>query len=135
MKKEFVIVSVALLLSACATGGPNRGPTYMYEEIEVVNNSEKPIRNMTVRATGTDHVFNCESIIALGLCQGRFASRRFKEGTFSIDWVFGDSAAQTSEIEVAVPAYNSPGIPLTAMIEISPEGVITAYFKQDTRRI
>ena len=134
MKKEFVIASVALLLSACATGS-NRGPTYSYEQIEVVNNSEKPIRDMTVRATGTDHVFNCESIIPLGVCQSRFAARRFKEGSFSIDWVFGDSAAQTSEIEAAVPAYNSPGTPLTVMIEISPEGVITVYFKQEPRRI
>lgn len=135
MKKETLIVVTALLLSACATGS-NLGPTYTYEEIEVVNNSKQPISNLTIRVAGSgdgsDRVFSCESIIALGICQQRFSRLRYKEGGFVADWVAGDSGRQTAEIGVEVPAYSSPGVPLSVEFSISPEGVMTAEFKQKT---
>jgi hypothetical protein len=117
MMKQTIIVAVALLLSACATGS-NLGPTYTYEEIEVVNNSKEPIRNLTIRVTdsadvsASGEVFSCENIIALGVCSQRFTLRRYKESAFSIDWVSGDSDRQIAEIAVKVPAYSSPGIPM-----------------------
>ena len=137
MMKQTIIVAVALLLSACATGS-NLGPTYTYEEIEVVNNSKEPIRNLTIRVTdsadvsASGEVFSCENIIALGVCSQRFTLRRYKEGAFSVDWVSGDSDRQTAEIAARVPAYSAPGIPLRAVFSISPEGVMTAYFEQNT---
>ena len=134
MKQTFIVVGV-LLLSACATGS-NLGPTYSYEEIEVVNNSKQPISNLTIRVAGSgdgaDRVFSCENIIALGICQQRFSRLRYKEGGFVVDWTFGDSEPQTTEMEVKVPASGSPGIPLIAMFSISPEGEMSAYFKQYT---
>ena len=135
MKKETILVAVALLLSACATGS-NLGPTYVYEEIQVVNNSKEAIRNLTIRVAGSsdgsDKVFSCENIIALGICQKRFARLRYKEGGFIADWVSGDSDRQTAELGVKVPAYSSPGIPLSVVFSISPEGAMTAKFKQNT---
>ena len=128
-------MAVALLLSACATGS-NLGPTSVYEEIEVVNNSKQPIRNLTIRVAGSgdgsDRVFSCENIIALGICQKRFTRLRYKEGGFIVDWVSGDNDRQTAEIGVEVPAYSSPGIPLSVVFSISPEGVMTAHFEQKT---
>ena len=135
MMKQTIIVAVALLLSACATGS-NLGPTYIYEEIEVVNNSKEPIRDLTIRVAGSgdgsDKVFSCENIIALGICQQRFTRLRYKEGGFIADWVSGDSDRQTADIALRVPAYSSPGIPASVVFTISSEGVMSAYFKQYT---
>lgn len=135
MMKQTIIVAFALLFSASATAA-NLGPTYTFEEIEVVNNSKQPIRNLTIRVAGSgdgsDRVFSCENIIALGICQQRFSRLRYKEGGFIVDWVPGDSDRQTAEIGVKVPAYSSPGIPLSVVFSISPEGAMTAKFKQNT---
>lgn len=135
MMKQTFLVAVALLFSASVTAA-NLGPTYTFEEIQVLNNSKQPIRNLTIRVAGSsdgaDRVFSCESIIALGLCQQRFSRVRYKEGGFVVDWTFGDSEPQTTEMEVKVPASGSPGIPLIAMFSISPEGEMSAYFKQYT---
>lgn len=133
MMKQTFIVAIALLFSASVSAA-NLGPTYFYEEFEVVNNSKEPIRNLTIRVAGSgdgsDRVFSCENIIALGICQQRFSRLRYKEGGFVADWVSGDSDRQTAEIGVRVPAYSSPGVPLSVVFSISPEGVMTAEFKQ-----
>lgn len=132
MKSEAITVAGALLLSACATGS-NYAPTYTYNEFRVINNSKELIGELSVRSAETDRVLQCESIAPLGLCQQRFAPRRYKQGPFSIDWIFGDSVRQTNEIGVEVPAYNAPGTPLRAVLEISPEGEIRAYFRRDSK--
>lgn len=132
MKKVTINVAAVLLLSACATGS-NYAPTYTYNEFRVINNSKELIKNVTVKSADTDSVLQCESIAPLGICQQRFAPRRYKEGPFSIDWVFGDSVRQANEVGVEVPAYNSPGVPLRAVLEISPEGAIKAYFRRDSK--
>ena len=132
MKKETIIVTVALLLSACATG-TNHAPTYTYNEIMVINNSKESIRSLTVTTAESGGIFSCENIAALGVCSDRFTRRRYKEGAFSVDWVFGDSVRQTNEVGVEVPAYSSPGVPLRAVLEISPQGVMSAYFEQNSQ--
>jgi hypothetical protein len=85
---------------------------------------------LTLRTADSGDIFSCENIAALGVCSDRFARRKYKEGAFSVDWVFGDSARQTVEVGVKVPAYNSPGVPLRAVLEISEQGVLSAHFKQ-----
>ena len=132
MKKVTINVAAALLLSACATGS-SYAPTYTYNEFRVINNSKALIQNVTVKSADTDRVFQCESIAPLGICQQRFAPRRCKEGPFTIDWVFGDRVRQTNEVGIEVPAYNAPGAPLIAVLEISQEGAIKAYFKRDSK--
>jgi hypothetical protein len=136
MMKETIIVAVALLLSACATGS-NLGPAYVYEEIVVVNNSKQPIRNLTIRVAGSgdgsEKILSCENIIALGICQERFTQRRYKGGGFIVDWVSGDSDRQTADIEAEVSAYSSPGTPLRVVFTISREDVISAYFERSWR--
>jgi hypothetical protein len=129
MKKQTIIVAVALLLSACATGS-NHAPTYTYDEIQVINNSKESIRSLTVTTAESGGIFSCENIAPLGVCSDRFTRRRYKEGAFSVDWVFGDSVRQTNEVGIKVPAYNSPGIPLLVVLEISEQGELSAYFKQ-----
>ncbi len=97
MNRETIVVAGTLLLSACATGS-NYAPTYTYNEFLVINNSQELIQNVTVKSADTDRVLSCESIAPLGICSDRFARRRYKEGAFSIDWVFGGSVRQTNEV-------------------------------------
>jgi len=131
MKKQIIIVAVALLVSACATGS-NLAPSYTYNEIHVINNSKQPIQNLTLRVADSGEIFSCENIAALGVCSDRFARRKYKEGAFSVDWKIGGSDRQTNEVGIKVPAYNSPGIPLIVVLEISEQGAMSAYFKQIT---
>ena len=98
----------------------------------VVNNSKEPIQNLTLRVADSGEIFSCENIAALGVCSDRFARRKYKEGAFSVDWKFGGSDRQTNEVGIEVPAYNSPGIPLIVVLEISEQGALSAYFKQIT---
>jgi hypothetical protein len=132
MKKATIMVAAVVLLSACASGS-NYAPTYSYNEFRVINNSQESIRSLSVKTTATDIVLQCESIAPLGICQQRFAPRRYKESAFTIDWVFGDTVRQTSEVAVEVPAYNAPGAPLIAVLEISAQGAIRSYFKRDSK--
>ena len=132
MMKQTIIVAVALLLSACATGS-NHAPKYTYDQIMVINNSKESIQNLTITSADSGGIFSCENIAALGICTKQYGRRSYKEGAFSVDWVFGDSVRQTNEVGIKVPAYNSPGVPLIFVLEISPEGVMSAYFKQDAR--
>ena len=132
MKKETIIVAVVLLLSACATG-TNHAPTYTYNEILVINNSKESIQSLTVTTAESGGIFSCENIAPLGVCSDRFSRRRYKEGAFSVDWAFGDSVRQTNEVGVEVPAYNSSGAPLRAVLEVSPQGAMSAYFEQNSQ--
>ncbi len=131
MSKKYMIVAVALLLSACATG-TDHGPRYTYNEILIVNNSKELIQNVTISSAETGRVFSCDNIAPLGICSNRTGRRPYEESLLQIDWVFGNRARQTDEMMLAVPAYFEPGLPLRGVLEISPQGEISAYFKQKT---
>jgi hypothetical protein len=112
-------VCAAFMLSACVSG-PSNGPGFTYSEIEVSNNSNEPIQNMTITVAGT--VTECGDIVALGICSERFGRRKYTQAPFIVDWTFGNKPRQTNEIEIPVPAYNAPGNPLYVALEISAEG-------------
>jgi hypothetical protein len=129
MLKNYLIVAVALLLSACAAGS-NYAPVYTYNEILIINNSRELIQDVTISSAATGRSFGCANIAPLGICSNRMASRRYKESPLQIDWVFGNNVRQTDELTLTVPAFYQPGLPLRAVFEISPQGEISAYFEQ-----
>jgi len=49
-----------------------------------------------------------------------------------IAWIFGNTSGQTDEFILEVPATFSTALPLRGVLEISPQGSISAYFQQDT---
>ncbi len=119
-----------VLLSACASG-PGNGSQYTYNEIQVANNSDQLIQQLTIMMTDIGAVTECGDIVALGLCSERFGRRTYSQTPFIVDWTFGDKALQTDVIEIAVPAYFAPGNSLYVAIEISPEGMISASLMQN----
>jgi len=132
MMKGTIFLAVALLLSACATGS-NHAPKYTYNEVLIINNSKELIQNVTIRSADNESFFSCDNIAPLGICSNRFGRRSYKQDPFRVEWVFGNRAKQTEEVSVEVPAYSSPGVPLRGVLEVSPQGVITAYFKQSSK--
>lgn len=131
MLEKYIIVMVALLLSACATGS-NYAPAYTYNEILIINNSKELIQEVTISSAATGRSFSCGNIAPLGICSTKMAPRRYGNNLLRIDWVFGNRARQTDELSLAVPAYFQPGLPLRGVLEISPQGEISAYFEQDS---
>ena len=48
----------------------------------------------------------------------------------TIAWVFGSIARQTDEFVLEVPATFDSKLSLRGVLEITPEGTISAYFEQ-----
>ena len=130
--KKTIFVTVALLLSPWADAAKQVSP-YTYNELLIVNNSGNLIRSVTVKAGDTDGSFSCDNIPARGVCSNRFVRHRYTQAPFSVDWILDNNPRETNEIEIEVPAYNSPGVSLRVVFEFSPQGAISAYIDQSSR--
>ena len=130
MKKIATLLGIGVLASACATGSYE--PGYSYNEILIVNNSRELVRDVTITGQETGRSFSCTSIAPLGICSDRFPQRRYQETPIQVSWAFGKSASKTAVFLLEVPATLSTGLPLRGVLEISPEGEISAYFDQDS---
>ena len=131
MLKNYTIVMVALLLSACATGSKYE-PKYIYNEILINNNSKELIKDVSISSAVNGRSFSCGNIAPLGICSNKTGKRRYKEGPLQIDWVFGNNARQTDVLTPTVPAYMDSSLPLRVVLEISPQGGVSAHFEQNS---
>ena len=127
MKSVLTIVASAIVLSGCA-GTYN--PRYYIDEIEIVNNTREPVRDISVRAN--DRVFGCDNIAPLGICSNRFGRRSFEPGPIEVDWMLGNGARQSRSLTPGVPATFSTGLPLRGVVEFDPEGNIDARYEQES---
>lgn len=129
MIKKLSLPFFVLLISACAT---SYKPTYHYNEVLIVNNSRQLIQDVRITAKETGRSFSCGNIAPLGICSNKFPPRRYTYSPIQIAWVFGSTARQTEEFVLKVPATMHIGLPLRGVLEISPQGVISAHFEQDS---
>jgi len=127
--KNYTILLLGLLLSACATG---HEPHYYYNEILIVNKSRVVIQDVTISADETGRTFSCGNIAPLGICSNKIPQRRYMKSPITLAWVFGNTARQTEKFMLEVPTEMSDEFPLRGVLEISPQGSISAYFQQDT---
>jgi len=128
MKKYFVLIP-GLLLSSCATSYKS---LYSYNEILIINRSKELIQDVTISAGETNRTFSCGNIAPLGICSDKFPPRRYMKSPIRIDWLFGNTSGQTNDFILEVPATFSTEFPLRGVLEISPQGSISAYFAQGT---
>jgi len=128
MKKNYLFVTLGLMLSSCAISFE---PQYFYNEILVINKSRVLIQDVSVSAEATGRSFSCGNIAPLGICSNKIPKRRYMKSPITIAWVFGNTARQTDEFVLEVPAAMSTDYPLRGVLEISPQGSISAYFQQD----
>ena len=127
MIKTTFLVGMMLILSACATGYQQ---AYIYYRFEVVNNSNETLSDVKVTLTSVNRSYDCGDIAPLRICSQGFGKRRYVDDPILVDWSFAGGARQSSEFVIEAPATYATGIPMKAMIEVSPEGEMTAYFKQ-----
>ena len=130
--KNYTILLLGLLLSACATG---HEPQYFYNEILIVNKSKVVVQDVTISADETGRMFSCGNIAPLGICSNKIPRRRYMKSPITLAWVFGNTARQTEKFRLEVPTAMSTEFPLRGVLEISPQGSVSAYFEQDTNRI
>jgi len=128
MKKYFVLIP-GLLLSSCATSYKS---LYSYNEILIINRSKELIQDVTISAGETNRTFSCGNIAPLGICSDKFPPRRYMKSPIRINWLFGNTSGQTNDFILEVPATFSTEFPLRGVLEISPQGSISAYFAQGT---
>lgn len=127
MIKNHTILMLGILLTACATV---KQPRYFYNEILIVNNSRDLIQDVKISASATGQAFSCGNIAPLGICANKLPSRPYLENPIRIDWMLGNTARQSNEFVLEVPATLDSGSPLRGVLEISPRGSISAYFEQ-----
>jgi len=131
MFNKFILLIGVSLITACASSG-NYAPIYTYDEFLVNNNSNQPIPSLKVTFSDSEPGLSCENIAALGICTVRFANRRYMESPFSVDWAFGNNPSRVDELNLKVPAYFTLGPPLRMVLEISPQGEISAHFEKES---
>lgn len=119
-------------MSACATSYQS---SYSYNQILVVNNSRDLVQDVTIEVVDTGRVFNCGNIAPFGICSNRFGKRRYERDPIQISWAIGDTSSRTESFVVEVPATFYPGIALRGVLDIAPDGSVSAYFEQDTPNI
>lgn len=137
MIKKYFILIPGLLLSSCATSYES---LYSYNEILIINRSRQLIQDVTISTGGTNRIstgktnrtFSCGNIAPLGICSDKFPRRPYLKNPIRISWVFGNTSGQSNDFVLEVPATFSTEFPLRGVLEISPQGSISAYFKQDT---
>ncbi len=127
--KKLILAGAVLAVTACAS---NSRPEYKINEILLVNNSRELLREVTVSVPSTGRSFGCGSVAPLGICGNRIPRRRYEYNPIRVEWTFGNRSRSTDEFVIPVPATFYTGLPLRAVLAVSPDGSIEAYFEQDT---
>lgn len=127
IKKPFVVLC-GIALAARAS---DYQPVYSYNEILIVNNSNELIRDVTISVTGTGRKFSCANIAPLGICSNKFPRRPYEYSPIQVGWTFGNETHQTDKFVVDVPPTFYTGLVLRGVIDISPEGAVSAFFQQE----
>ncbi len=127
MIKNYTVLMLGILLSACATVNE---PRYFYNEILIINKSRELIQDVHISVSATNRLFSCGNIAPLGICSNKIPSRQYMKNPIRIAWVFGNTASQTNEFVLEVPATMTAAVPLRGVLEISLQGSLSAYFEQ-----
>ncbi|MCP4982814.1 MAG: hypothetical protein GY935_20240 [Gammaproteobacteria bacterium] len=127
MIKNYTTLMLGILLSACATVYE---PQYYYNEILIINRSRELIQDVKISVSETGRGFSCGNIAPRGICSNKIPRRPYMKNPIRIAWVFGNTARQTNEFVLEVPATMDIALPLRGVLEISPRGSISAYFEQ-----
>lgn len=127
MMNKSLLFGCVLLLTACAG---KYQPSYIYSQVEVNNNSNETLAGVSVELTGVGRTFDCGDIGPLRNCFFGAGKRRYVDGPIEVDWAYAGGPNQSSEFVIVPPADYATGVPLRVVIDVSPEGEMTAYFRQ-----
>ena len=127
--KAVLLLSLCMMVAACATGGYN--PRYYYSNIEVANLSGTEIRDVEVQIGEAGRNLRCDSVAKNALCQVRFGRRPYpqQEG-LRLSWQDGEGNSQSQQLTPPIPVTFTPAQPLRVMLDINEDGSVKAYFRQ-----
>ena len=121
-------ITIACLLTACATVP---GPTYYYDEIVILNQSRDLLRDVEIKAAGTERVFSCGNVAPRGICSNRFRPREYRGNPVSVAWQVGDGQRRSRVFQLELPPSFIPEIPFRGVLVIGANGGVSAYLQQD----
>ena len=126
--KSLLAIAAAAVLAGCA-GGYN--PDYYFNYVEVINLSGGPIRDVSLRVTGSTRALDCERVNANAICEDRFGKRRYPQQGLDLSWTHPDGSARTDSVAPAIPVTFSYGLPVQVYLEIRENGTVKGYYKQE----
>jgi hypothetical protein len=126
--KTLLVTLFCLTLAACAGG---YHPRYYYSNIEVANLSGGAITNVEVQIGADGRNLRCEAVAKNALCQERFGKRPYPEQDIELSWQDSAGNPQSTAVNPHLPATLSPSGELRIMLDITEDGSVKAYFKQD----
>ena len=119
---------LGVLLSGCAT---IQGPSYSYNELIILNQSQAAVRDVAISSAETGGLFSCGNIAPRGICSNRFPARAYHGSPVRIDWAIGNGTRHSKTVELAPPASFVPELPMRAVLVIGARGGIEAYLQQE----
>jgi hypothetical protein len=133
VKRVCRILILALLLASCATAYQ---PTYYYNQIVIQNTANVLLREVSLSSGDGGRSFSCSNIAPKGICSDRFPRRQYMNVPIQVSWALGNSAVASTEILLEWPGRFSSGssFPLRGIVEVGPQGSISAYFEQDVKK-
>ncbi len=119
---------LAAAMAGCATG---YNPRYYFNEVQVVNLSGSPIRNVDWRVVGSDRSLTCTDVATNAMCDDRFGPRRYPQQGIQLGWTHGDGGTRAEMLTPRIPAYFPFAFPLRIVLEIGEDGSVEAFYEQD----
>lgn len=126
--KKLSILLLSFVSIACATG---YNPSYVFNEIQVVNLSTATITDVNLRMEGSDKTLNCDAVAKNAVCHARFGKRRYPQQEIELSWTHADGSKKSQQLMPAIAAYFGTGAPLQLILEINEDGSAKPLFKQE----
>jgi len=126
--KNISIILLVIWTSACAA---NSGPQYYYNEIVVLNRSDKPVNEVSVSITSTKALFSCSYIAPSGECSNIFRKRKYLGNPITISWTYQSNLNTTREFVLNLPTDLHADTPFRGVLEITKGGMIKHYIEQN----
>ena len=123
------ILLTALLLMVVSAAGARYMPSYTYNTIYVVNDSEELLRNVTVEDTRHGTRLDCGDIAPMGSCQLWFGNRSYQKNPLRFSW-----NQQSEELMLDIPVTLASGPTLRGIITVGNDGSLSTSADQPARR-
>lgn len=126
--KALNLVSLCLLVSACATGF---NPRYYYSDIEIDNLTGETIRNVRVEVGPGGRVLECAEVTKNRICQQRIGKQLYPNAEIMLTWETEDGRKMSAQDNPPVPVTLNYSQPIRLLMDIAADGSVKFYFKQD----
>ena len=130
--KKIIIITAAVLAVSCATGYE---PEYRYNQLRILNNSDQPIRNLTIQDRNIEQRLECGNLTAFGFCQHPIPKRRYQGLPMDVSWVTSDGTTKSQSVVAASKGPYTPGTPIQVELNFAKDGSLSGVVEQQSLNI